>query len=290
MSEALERQLALARHFRAIDQHARVLETLRRAEEGALASAEYWELRAGALYELDRHQDAASATAKGLELEPESLELLRLRTESLARLGRLAEAERAILAALRQDPEQPELLCSYARLLARGHQVDKASRLVAEAARLVPDHPRVIATRLLLAHLRGEDGRAAEHGRELLSEAPDQAGSHYLMGFSLEQAGRSEEAARHFETAAELEPADHAYAESARRSRLVQHPLLIPLRPLQWLSPAGLWLLIVVTMSALYLAHAYRALLAVALVYLALCVYSWVVPPALRYWLKRRGR
>ena len=44
------------------------------------------------------------------------------------------------------------------------------------------------------------------------------------------------------------------------------------------------------TLGALSFLRAYGWLLAVAVAYLTLCVYSWVVPPLLRRWLRRRGR
>ena len=288
MSEPVDRQLALARHYLAIDQHARVLEALDRADETALGSAEYWLLRASALHELDRHQDAVAATDRGLAVEPEAVGLLRVRSEALARQDRLAEAERAILGALRQDPEDPALLCSYARLVARDDQLDKAERLLGKAARVAPDSPAVIGTRLLLAHLRGNDRGAASHAHQLLSEAPDQAGSHYLAGFSMTHAGDVDRAARHFRSAAELEPGDHDLAEAARESRFASHPLLMPIRLIARVTPAGLWLGVLVTLGVLTVLRAYRPVIIVVVGYLALCVYSWVVPPLLRRRLRRR--
>lgn len=289
MSESALQTLQLANHYLAIDQPQRALESLALAGEGLLDSAVFFELRARALRALDRHAEAAEAAARGLAIDGEDVDLLRLRADSLAELRQLPAAERAILRALALQPEEVELLCSYALIVARGDQLGKATRLAERAAALEPDSRRVQATRLVLAHLRGEGGRVREHARALLADAPDDAGSHYAAGFAESRHGRPEAAARHFRTAARLDPSDADYASAARQARYAAHPLLWPLRPLERLGVGGTWLAAIACILALQLAGFTAAAGLAALAYVSLCVYSWVVPPLVRAWLRRRS-
>lgn len=289
MSETALQALQLANHYLSIDQPQRALETLARADEGLLDSALYWELRSRALRSLERHAEAGQAAARGLAVDGEDVDLLRLRADSLAELGQLPEAERAILRALALQPEDVELLCSYALIVARGDQVEKATRLAERAAAIEPDSRRVEATRLVLAHLRGEGRRVREHARALLADAPDDAGSHYAAGFAESRHGGPDAAARHFRAAARLDPSDTDYASAAREARYAAHPLLWPLRPFEKLGVAGSWLAAIGAILALQLTGFETAAAAGALAYVGLCLYSWVVPPLLRAWLRRRS-
>jgi tetratricopeptide (TPR) repeat protein len=288
MNDPSRPKLTLAQHYLQIERPRKALEALDGIDECALDQAEYWMVRASALAELDRHEDAASAALRGLEVSPEDVHLLQLRAENLGQLGRLAEAERAILEALRLSPEEPALLCAYARLLARADQIEKASRLVERAAQFAPEHDDVATARLLLAHLKGEDAHTTAHARALLGRNPDDPNRHYLMGFSLETQGRVGAASRHFGTAAEIDPGQAHVAEAARKARVARHPLLLPLRLVHWLGPAGVWLAAVATIGALAIAGATRWVLAVAVTYLLFCVYSWVAPPTVAWWYRRR--
>lgn len=288
MSDAAEQKLSLAAHYLSIDKPQRALDTLAQGGEDLPETPLFWELRARAFHDLERHADAATAAARGLEIDGEDVDLMRLRADALAATGHLADAERAILRALALQPEHVELLCSYALIAARGDQVEKATRLVERAHAIEPDSRRVEATRLILAHLRGEDRQARVHARTLVADAPDDPAAHYLAGFAESSHGRTDAAERHFRTAARLEPVDSDYAAAARQARFEAHPLLWPLRPFDKLGTAVTWIAAVATILGLQLLGFARASGIFALAYLALCVYSWVVPPMLRAWLRRR--
>ncbi len=285
MSEA---PLALARHYLSIEQPQKALDALKDVQELAVDDAEYWVVRASALTDLERHADAAEAAARGLAVSPEDIPLLRLRAESLGELGRLGEAEAAILKALNLAAESPDLLCAYAKLLAHGDQLEKASRLVEWAARLAPDDSGVRSAQILLAHVKGEDSAAISHAQSLLADAPDDPNRHYLMGFSLDAKGRTGSARKHYLAAAELDPGLSHVVQAAREARVASDPALAPLRLIHRIGPAGVWLGAVLTSMALAAGGAYRTLVVFAVLYLLLCVYSWVAPPAVRWWHRRQ--
>jgi tetratricopeptide (TPR) repeat protein len=274
--------LALAQHYLDIERPARVLELLASAGEDDLADPMYWTLRGMALVKLQRAADAEACARRGLAEVGEHHGLYQVLALALVRQRRLVEAETAILAALRLAPEEPTFLAIYARVLAFAGQFDKADRLHAAAAQRAPGSRVVVHTGWLVAYLRGDGAAAERHGRDLLALDPDDAAGHHALGATLGKERISAEAARHLRRAAALAPADRDMVASARRARFARHWLLWPLWPLLRLGPAGSWLVGVgggLGLRGLGLTQASTVWL---LVYLGLCLYSWIVPPLLR--------
>lgn len=281
------KNLALAHHYLDIDQPQRALQAL--DSSGATVEApDYWLLRGQALYDLGRYAEARTAAREGLAREPESVGLLYLSCNAEVKLGDAAAAERAILAALRLAPEDPYLLCRYAHLVAKAGQIDKAGRLVDEAARVAPDSPVVHKARATLSYLRGKNREMGEHSQRVLADDPDDPYGHSMLGVSAASRGRAGDAARHFASAVRLAPADNTLAEAARESRVASHPLMWPLAPFSRLGPGVVWIGAMVIIFGLRALGFTTAALALTVVYLVWCLYSWITPPLLRRWLRGR--
>lgn len=288
MEAGTKGRLDLARHYVSIDQPDRALDQL--ADLGPdFDDPEAWRLRGWALTALERYDEAAGVATQGLERSPDSPELLELLAVVEGRRRRLAEAERAILAALALAPDDPDLLCVYAELLGHGGQFEKADRVVEEAARLAPQSEHVLRTRMALAYLRGDDRLAERLGEELLSLDPDSWVAHRMVGVSALQRGETGRASRHFDSAARHDMSDHEAATAAREVRAENHPLMWPLWPFRRLGPIGAWLGAIVTIGVLGAVGLNTLAVVFLLAYVALCVYSWVAPPLLRAWLRRRA-
>lgn len=281
--------LGLAQHYLDIDQPRRALEVLE-GRQNDVEDPEYWELRATALVELERHTDAIDAAARGLELDPDDIVLLLMSALAHRGAGDLAAAERAFLAALRIDPENSALLSQYALLVARAGQLDKARRLLDEAARVDPLSLHVVQARGVIAFLSGDDKAAARHAEAVLADDPEELSAHLLRGSALSQRGWSREARRHFETAARYDPSDHDVAQIARRSRWATHPLMWPLLPFERFGPGKVWLAYIALFAVTAGLGIGWLVIPLVIVYLTLVVYSWVVPPLLLRWLKWRAR
>jgi Flp pilus assembly protein TadD len=280
--------LTLATHYCDIDRPERALEVLERHAGAHFGDTAFWSLRARALASLDRHQDAEAAARRGLEIDATSLRLRHTLALILMQQSKLVEAERMILGVLAEYPENATYLCVYAQICARSGLFDKAARLVDEAARLDPEDDALIRTRLLLAHLRGDDKTAAKDARKLLSLDPEDASAHLHVGASLARTGDMGGATRHMVKAARLDPGDKDYVEIAREARVQAHWLLYPLRPLQRLGTVGSWFLGIGGLLTLRsLGYHDQATLWIN-GYLLVCVYSWIAPPLLRRWLKRK--
>ncbi|MEN6371605.1 MAG: tetratricopeptide repeat protein [Armatimonadota bacterium] len=283
-----DQALLLARRYIDIEQPARALETLDKLSNAPMQNPDYWYLRGRALYELTRYEEAINMLQRGLGQRPDYTPLLYMMCNCQDNTGNLAEAERAILAALRLAPEEPAFLCRYAYLVAKAGQMDKADRLVDEAARISPQDPMVLHARASLSLLRGNDKEAASHSREMLAKDPDNPVGHYMYGLSQYNSGKVSNAARHFGTAVRYDPKDQDTARIARQSRIASHWLLWPLRPLYKLGAAYAWIAAISTVFVLCIIGQYRIAGYVCKIYLVFCLYSWIMPPILRWWYRQR--
>jgi tetratricopeptide (TPR) repeat protein len=287
--DVTEGNLALAQHYLDIDQPRRALELLE-GRQNDLDDPEYWELRATALVELDRHRDAVDAAARGLDLDPDNIGLLLMSALAHKGAGDLAAAERALLAALRLDAENPALLSQYALLVANAGQLDKARRLLDRAERIDPLAVYVIQARGVIAFLSGDDDAAAQHAEAILAEYPEEPAAHLLRGSALSQRGAARGARRHFETAARLDPSDLDVGRIARQSRVATHPLLWPVYPIQRFGPAKVWLAYLVVFAITAGLGLGWVVIPLVAAYLFMVVYSWTVAPLVVRWLERRAR
>ena len=281
--------LALADRYLEIGKPERALQTLDDAGGIVLHSALYWRLRTRAYLQMERYPEAKDELMGGLANSPEDVVLMYLLSICEWKLGDLAAAERAILGALRQFPNEPSLLSRYALLVSRAGQIEKARRLINRAAEIDPHDTDVLRVRVALSQAQGDHKEVERLTRRLLAEDPEEAFGHRALGdLSLEQ-GKMGKAARHYRTAAAFDPSDASTLQAARVSAFYTHPLLWPVRPFTHFGPAKVWL------AAIVLIYGLRALGldlvagVLAIIYLLLAVYSWVVPPLLRRWLRRRN-
>jgi len=285
---AADSAMTLARHYLEIDRPQQALDALRSPGSDLLDDPWFWLLRGWAYYDLDQRTLAMQAIQKGLAVAPEHPNLLFLLAMCEERGGNLVAAEHAILRALRQQPENSYMLCTYARILAQGDQFPKAERLLDRARQQDPDEPEVQRTAALLSYLRGDDRRAAQISLESLRDDPDDVRSRHALGAALLRQGRVTAANRHLKAAARLQPEQKAIAGSARVSRVAAHWLLLPLRPLYRIGTVGVWFGAIAIYFLLTAAGLGIIAKWFALAYLVLCVYSWVVPPILKWWYRRR--
>lgn len=279
--------LDLARHWMTLGRPDQVLEQLGKLPGDAAMTHEAFVLRAAALHDLGRHQEAVAAADAGLgQVGPEP-QLLALLGMSRQELGQYAEAETALLDGLALAPTSSFLLCAYARLCLAVGQADKASRLVERAASFDPEDDVVAQTRVLVAFARGDDSEAVRRGRDALRISPDDGNSHALYGLALANQGDMKAAARSYRRAAASDPTNADLVEAARETRLAVHPLMWPLRPMIKFGPLPVWLGAVGVMMGLRVAGLRVLAGLLGLLWLTYCIYSWVVPPLLRRWIRR---
>jgi predicted Zn-dependent protease len=247
-------------------------------------------LRCHALIQLERWAEAVTAARAGLAETGPDPTLLYYLGRAEHECGHLAVAERALLDGLALDPGDVDLLCAYAHLCAANNQVDKAEKLVGRAAALQPHAPVVYAARIQVAYARGDDRAAQRISREFVAAYPENPVAHALFGGTSAARGQVGPAYSGFRQAAAAAPAEHDFAESAMELRIARHPLLVPVRPFLRFGPLKTWIVAVVVIFGLRQAGLAVLSGLAALAWFLLCVYSWVVPPLVRRWMRRRWR
>ena len=247
-------------------------------------------LRCAALLELGRWQETVDAAQAGLATSGPNPDLLCVLGRAEQQLNHLEAAERALLAGLALAPTDLDLLCAYAQLCIAAGQVDKAAKLTERATAQQPEAPLVYATRIHLAYAQGDARTAERISREFVGRYPESPTAHALQGRMSALQGRVRPAYAGLAQAAAATPSNMDYADAAMELRVYRHPLLYPLRPLVRLGPLKSWVL---AAALVFGTQAIGLLLlsnVLGLIWITVCVYSWVVPPLVRRSLRRRWR
>ncbi|MBE1487090.1 tetratricopeptide repeat protein [Plantactinospora soyae] len=244
-------------------------------------------LRCAALGRLDRWSDVVTAASAGLAAAGPHPDLLWHLGRAEHRLGRPQVAERALLDGLAQAPHDVDLLCTYADVCAADGQVEKAAKLVERAAALEPEEPIVYATRVQVAFASGNDRAAERISREFVAAHPEHPAAHALLGGTSAARGRIGMAYESYRQAVASMPAEQAFAESALELKIEQHPLMLPIRPMLRFGPLKVWVAAIVLIFGLQTVGLPTFAGVAGLMWMLLCVYSWVVPPLVRRWLRR---
>ena len=244
-------------------------------------------LRCAALAQLDRWPEAGEAARVGLSAHGPDSDLLYWLACAEQHSGHPELAERVLLDGLALAPHDTDLLCAYADLCASEGQVEKAKKLIDLAAAQEPDAPLVYATRVKVAYARGEDREAQRISREFVAAYPANPFANALLGGVNAARGEVGAAYASFRRAVAEDPTKGAYAESALDMRIAGHPLMVPLRPIMRFGALKVWLVAIGLIFGLRVLGQPWLSFPVALLWLAYCVYSWVVPPLVRWWVRR---
>lgn len=244
-------------------------------------------LRCAALRHLDRWPEVADTARAGLGAAGPDPDLLGELGRAEQRMGRPEAAERALLDGLALAPNDVDLLCAYADVCASVGQVDKAQKLVERAAALAPQAPVVYATRIQVAYARGDDTTAQRIAREFVAAYPENPAAHALLGSTSAVRGQVGPAYDGFRQAAAAMPTEQVLAESALEMRVARHPLMLPVRPVMRFGAFKTWAVAVALMFGLRAAGLTPLAVLVTLVWILYCIYSWVVPPLVRWWVRR---
>ena len=247
-------------------------------------------LRCYALMRLGRWPEAGLAARAGLAENGPDPDLLYVLGRAEQEAGHLAVAERALLDGLALAPHDVDLLCAYALLCAADNQPDKAEKLVARAQAEAPDSAAVFSARVQVAHARGDDKTAQRIAQQFVAAHPENPAAHALLGSTSAVRGQVGPAYAGLRQAAAAAPGEQAYAESAMELRIAKHPLMLPIRPLVRFGPLKTWLAALAVIYGLRLIGLPVLSGLAAVAWLLLCVYSWVVPPLVRRWMRRHWR
>ncbi|MEV0804328.1 tetratricopeptide repeat protein [Kribbella sp. NPDC050281] len=288
MNEPTEARLQMAGHWLQIGHPERTLDELQGLWGDAAVDFRAYLFRGAALHALDRNAEAIDVLKDGLAQHGPFLPMLQVLGSALRSEGRLPEAEAAFLQGLSLDPNDPDLLIGYARVCLTAGQAQKASALVERAASYAPESAAVSAARAQVAFALGNDRDMHRHSTEALSHDPEDPGARALHGTSSMLTGDSRSGYSSLASAAASQPGDPDLRAAAREAKLMNHPLMVPLRPFQRFNPLVVWIGAVAIIYGLRIVGLAPLSFAFAMAWLAFCVYSWVAPPLVRRWINRK--
>lgn len=202
-----------------------------------------------------------------------------------------AQAEAVLLDLLRDFPASATLYARYAMLMYRTQQVDKAIALSREALRLDPDDDGALAATMIGELVEGRQGDERVSLAALMRKHPEDIATARLLIVHLLKRGRYWSARRIAIALLQAQPDDRDALTLVVEIDALCHWSVIPLWPLNRWGIAATIALWVGWMVSYRLLRTYlpQAAGAASVVILAYCVYSWVYPPLLKRWLKRRA-
>lgn len=254
---------------------------------------------AGLLYQsarldyLNEQFDAARDTLHGvLAREPEHFQARYLLTSLYEHTNELAQSELVLLDLIRDYPDQSVLYAKYAMLMFRTHHHDKAKALAREALRLDPEDEFA-----LLACLMGDliDDRNVSKNKtlaEMMHRHPESVITAHMLVSYLRERGQYWAAKRVAVELLRAEPNSPQALALVVELEFLCHWTMIPLWPFnRWgvIATVGFYVSSIVLFNVLRTAAPGIAG-TVSYALLAYVIYSWVYPPILSRWLKRRAQ
>jgi tetratricopeptide (TPR) repeat protein len=271
--------LVRARHDLARRRPDRALVALEKVTGPELETHEFWELRATALYDLGRWDEAIQAAREGLDREPGDFELLDALALAQLERGRKKQALATIESALAIYPDDADLHAHRALILMRMQprafrlaSYKKARAAAEEALRLDPGCEAALRIRAMIAVLVRER-HAGEYSAELLSLDPEDERAHVIAGSARARRGDVAGGIAHYLEAARLDPSDPQLAWLGRHSRALQAKFAAPLLFAERLTRGNVrfaWILVVIAVI-----HLHQPLLSVAA--FSVWAYMWAV-------------
>jgi tetratricopeptide (TPR) repeat protein len=241
---------------------------------------------------LNGDNEGALRTLQGvLEMDPEHVASRYLLAAVHDARGEWPEAEAALLDLLRDYPEAAMLYGRYAMLMYRTQHIDKAKELAREAVRLDPEDEAALVAMAIGDLIDGRESDEKNSLAALMRRHPEDAVTAQLLIAHLTSRGRYWAAKRIAIELLKAQPDERERLELVVELEVASHPTVVPLWPLnRWGTAAtvALWLGWMLG-SRLLRTHAPQVAGPASLFILCFCVYSWVYPPLLRRWLKRRA-
>lgn len=203
-----------------------------------------------------------------------------------------AKAEAILLDLLHDYPELGPLYARYAMLMYRNLHVDKAKALAREAMRLDPNDEQALIACMMGDLIDGNLGAQQSKLAELLHNHPeDHATARLLISHLLEQ-GKYWSARRIAVELLRAEPHSKDALALVVNIDALAHWTVLPLWPFnRWGVPATivffLGTMLGLTQLRKYLSPETMSIINISL--LSYVVYSWIYPPLLTRWLKRRA-
>lgn len=242
-------------------------------------------------YLQDRNAAALAAVLALLARDPAHFPARFLLYGLYEETGQLAQAELVLLDLLKEYPEASLLYARYAMLMYRTLHLAKAQALAREALRLDPDSELALTACLMGDMIEGRRDAQLASLAELIRKHPENAQTAHMLITHLVQRGQYRAAKRIAVELLRAQPDSRPILTLVVELEALSHWSMLPLWPLNrwgWAASIAFYFITLVFLSVLR-QQAPQASGAATTALLAFVVYSWVYPPLLKRWLKRRA-
>ncbi|MES2318912.1 MAG: tetratricopeptide repeat protein [Pseudomonadota bacterium] len=240
----------------------------------------------------DKHEAARDTLHGVLAREPEHFQARYLLASLYEHTNDLAQSELTLLDLIRDYPDHAALFAKYAMLMFRTHHHAKAKALAREALRLDPEDEFA-----LLACLMGDliDNRRLSKNKtlaEMMQRHPESVITAHMLVSYLRERGQYWAAKRVAVELLRVEPNSPQALALVLELEFLSHWSMIPLWPFnRWgvIATVGFYVFGLVLFNVLR-STAPHVAGTVSYAMLTYVIYSWVYPPILSRWLKRRAQ
>jgi tetratricopeptide (TPR) repeat protein len=242
-------------------------------------------------YDSDAADDARSTLQEILARDPDDYLARSLMVNVLQDAGDLPGAELLLIDLLREYPEAAFQYARYALLMYRTLHIDKAKALAREAYRLDPNNELALTTCLIGDIIDGRRGAEQAGLARLLQGHPESENTARMLITHLLARGRYRAAKRIAVELLKLYPNSREILALVVQLDALSHWSMLPLWPFNRWGAIGSAAFYVITLVVLNLVRSQAPLFSSVATYtlLGYCLYSWIYPPLLTRWLKRRA-
>ena len=226
-----------------------------------------------------RYKEAETTLVEVLELDPENKQALFLLATVYTAINKYVEAERLVIELIRQNPEASDLYALYASIMLETLHIEKADKLAKEAIRLEPDNIFGLLVSVLCGVIKSNKPEYQHRLSEIVRNYPESHTTLEMVLTVLLEQKKFRESLRIAKELVRSDPADESTAAIIKKLRVVTHPTMIPLMPLNkygWHASALMWVAILIIC---YAASDYPVITYGWLLYV---LYSWVYPSILK--------
>jgi tetratricopeptide (TPR) repeat protein len=242
-------------------------------------------------YLTGKNDDARAVLLRLLSRAPDHYAARSLLATLYQESGELPAAEAMLLELLHDYPESGHHYARYAMLMYRTQHIDKAQALAHEALRLDPDDELALIACMMGDLIDGRDSAEQERLSALMLRHPESMGTARMLITYLVRRGKYRAAKRIAIELLKLHPDSPEVLELVVELDALSHWSMLPLWPLNRFglgATVGLWVLTVAVINGAG-QFAPNAVGPLSVGLIAYCVYSWIFPPLLKRWLKRRA-
>lgn len=157
-------------------------------------------------YEIGNYKESVVFSRKALEADYDKIDTYRLLCSSLLQANKLSEAKHEFENALTKYPDDLELKLNYSSTLSTLEHTEEAIDILTQ---IILSDPNFVFAYKALAHIYYKEAsyeKALEYSKKASSIEPEDEDAHFVMGCSLLNLGKKEDAVKEIQKVIEINP------------------------------------------------------------------------------------